>query len=176
MKKTEGIKMTLYELTQEQLFLYEMLSSGSALDIETGEIDPVVAERLEINGKDLDEKIKAVGIVYKQLLSDAKALKDEEETLAIRRKRTERNAELIKNRLQNSMIMLGRNNFKDSKLDISFRKSTKTEIINEAIIPEEYLKIETTKTPLKAEIKTAIQNGVDVPGAIIVETQNIQIK
>ena len=167
--------MTLYELTQEQLFLYEMLTNGDAVDQETGEIDPVVAERLEINGKDLDEKIKAVGIVYKQLLADANALKNEENNLAKRRRKVERNAELIKNRLQNSMLLLGRDKFKDSKLDISFRKSTKTEIINETIIPEEFMKIETTRTPLKAEIKTAIQNGVDVPGAIIVETQNIQI-
>ena len=168
--------MTLYELTEEQLFLYELLSTGEGVDAETGELDPVISERLEMNGRDLDEKIKGAGIIYKQMLADVKALKDEEENLAKRRKKVERSAEALKNSLQNSMIILGRDKFVDPKVNIVFRKGTRTEILNESMIPEEYIKVETTRTPLKAEIKTAIKNGIEVPGAIVIETKNIQIK
>ena len=61
--------MTLYELTQEQLYLYNLLMTGEAVDPETGEIDPVVAEQLELTGEELENKIKGVAIIYKQLLS-----------------------------------------------------------------------------------------------------------
>lgn len=168
--------MTLYELTQEQQYLYDLLANGEAIDMETGEIDPVVEEQLKINNEQIDEKIKAWGIVCKQLQADAKMLKDEEEAISIRRKRAERHAELVKNRLENQMILLGKLQFKDTKVDISFRKSKKVEITNEELLPEEYLSVKTTITPAKTLIMSALKEGKEVQGATLVETQNIQIK
>ena len=168
--------MTLYELTQEQQYLYDLLANGEAIDMETGEIDPVVEEQLKINNEQIDEKIKAWGIVCKQLQADAKMLKDEEEAISIRRKRAERHAELVKNRLENQMILLGKLQFKDTKVDISFRKAKKVEITNEELLPEEYLSVKTTITPAKTLIMSALKEGKEVQGATLVETQNIQIK
>jgi len=168
--------MTLYELTKEQQYLYDLLANGEAIDMETGEIDPVVEEQLKINNEQIDEKIKAWGIVCKQLQADAKMLKDEEEAISIRRKRAERHAELVKNRLENQMILLGKLQFKDTKVDISFRKAKKVEIVNEKLLPEEYLSVKTTITPAKTLIMNALKEGKEVQGATLVETQNIQIK
>lgn len=168
--------MTLYELTKEQQYLYDLLANGEAIDMETGEIDPVVEEQLKINNEQIDEKIKAWGIVFKQLLADAKMLKDEEEAISIRRKRADRHAELLKNRLENYMILLGKPQFKDTKVDISFRKAKKVEIVNEKLLPEEYLSVKTTITPAKTLIMNALKEGKEVQGATLVETQNIQIK
>ena len=168
--------MTLYELTKEQQYLYDLLANGEAIDMETGEIDPVVEEQLKINNEQIDEKIKAWGIVCKQLQADAKMLKDEEEAISIRRKRAERHAELVKNRLENQMILLGKLQFKDTKVDISFRKAKKVEIVNEKLLPEEYLSVKTTITPAKTLIMSALKEGKEVQGATLVETQNIQIK
>ena len=70
---------TLYDLTQEQMYLYNLLASGEAIDSETGEVDPVVDERLQLNTEDLDNKIKGTAIIFKQLMADAKMLKDEKE-------------------------------------------------------------------------------------------------
>lgn len=168
--------MTLYELTKEQQYLYDLLANGEAIDMETGEIDPVVEEQLKINNEQIDEKIKAWGIVCKQLQADAKMLKDEEEAISIRRKRAERHAELVKNRLENQMILLGKLQFKDTKVDISFRKAKKVEIVNEKLLPEEYLSVKTTITPAKTLIMNALKEGKEVHGATLVETQNIQIK
>jgi len=168
--------MTLYELTQEQQYLYNLLANGEAIDMETGEIDPVVEEQLKMNSEQIDEKIKAWGIVYKQLLADAKMLKDEEENIIVRRKRAERHAELVKNNLENQMILLGKTQFKDTKVDISFRKAKKVEITNEELLPEEYITVKTTTAPAKALIMTALKEGKEVQGATLVDTQNIQIK
>ena len=105
--------MTLYELTQEQLYLYNLLMTGEAVDPETGEIDPVVAEQLQLTGEELENKIKGVAIVYKQLSADAKMLKEEEDNLVARRKRAERNAETLKRRLEEAMLLIGKTQYKD---------------------------------------------------------------
>lgn len=167
--------MTLYELTQEQLSLYQLLLSSDMLNTETGEIDPELAEKIELNGLNLEEKIKSTGIVYKQLIADAKSLKEEEENLNKRRKRYEKNAEIIKKRLQNSMLTLGRDKFNDPKVSISFRASTRVEISDEKLIPKEYMTESITYSPAKALISTAIKRGEEVPGAKLLEIQNIQI-
>lgn len=168
--------MTLYELTQEQLYLYDLLANGDGVNMETGEIDPVVAEQLELTGKELDNKIKGVGIVYKQLVADAKMLKEEEENLVARRKRAERNAELLKNRLESTLITLGKDEFKDTKVSISFRKSTRVEIVDENKLPKEFIVEKTTYTPSKTMIMEAFKSGANVEGAMLVEAKNIQIK
>lgn len=167
---------TLYELTQDQLYLYNLLMSGEGLDMETGEIDPVVAEQLKLTGEELDQKIKGVAIVYKQLIADAKMLKEEEDNLVARRKRAERNAEMLKNRLESSMILLNKTEFKDAKVNITFRKSTKVEILDESKLAKDYIVEKVTRTPSKTAIMEALKNGVNVEGAQLVESKNIQIK
>lgn len=167
---------TLFSLTQEQAYLLDLLESGDAIDLETGEIDPVVAEQLQLTGEQLDEKIKGTAIVYKQLVANAKMYKDEEENIIALRKRAERNAELLKNRLQEAMLYVGKTELRDPKATITFRKSTRVEILDESKLPKDYIIEKTTYTPSKTAIMDAIKNGVNVEGAKLVEVQNIQIK
>jgi len=168
--------MTLYELTEEQQFLYNLLQTGEGVNMETGEIDPVVAEQLEINGQELDEKIKGTAIIYKQLIADAKMLKEEEDNIVARRKRAERNAEFLKNRLEFALLQLGKTEFKDTKVNITFRKSTRVEITDESKLPIDYIVEKVTRTPSKTLIMDALKAGTNVEGAMLVEAQNIQIK
>ncbi len=168
--------MTLYKLTEEQLYLYQLLSSGEAVDLETGQIDPVISERLEINGENLNDKIKGCGIMYKQLLSDIDAIKAEETRLANRRRSIEKGVNRIKNNLDNTLKRLELPVFNTPQVSITFRSSTKTEILDERLIPEEFINEKITRTPMKDEIKKAIKDGMEVPGAVLIECQNIQIK
>ena len=167
---------TLYELTQEQMYLYNLLATGEAVDPETGEIDEVVAEQLQLTGEELENKIKGVAIVYKQLSADAKMLKEEEDNLVARRKRAERNAETLKRRLEEVMLLIGKTQYKDSKVDISFRKSTKVEITNEQLLPSNYITEKITYAPNKTLLTSDLKAGLVIEGATLVECQNIQIK
>lgn len=73
---------------------------------------------------------------------------------------------------------------KDNKLknisieeyDLSYSKSESVEIFDENLIPKEYLKETTTISPDKVKIKSAIKQDVIVPGAILKENNNLQIK
>ena len=56
------------------------------------------------------------------------------------------------------------------------RDSKKTEIIDESLIPDEYMNTKITKTPDKTAIKKAIEAGTEVAGAQVVDNTTITIK
>lgn len=153
--------MKLYEINEQML---------SCLDSETGElIDPEKLNELQIAK---DEKIKNLGLWYKDLLAEATALKEEKEAFAAREKAAKNKAESIKNYLS---YVLNGENFKTTECVISFRRSEKTVIDDIYSLPENFLKYSDPKADL-TEIKKAIKNGEEIKGAHLEETQNIQIK
>ncbi len=61
---------------------------------------------------------------------------------------------------------------------LSIRKSSSVDIVNESVIPEEYLNTRTiveTK-PDKNKIKEALSNSIEVPGCIIKINDNLNLK
>lgn len=166
----------LYELMQDYQYLYDLLSNGDVIDAETGEVDPVVAEQMQINQDALKDKLQNYGIIYKQLMADAKMFEEEEKNLQARRKRAENNAEWLKQTLQNVMIALSMKDFSTSKVKLSFINSKRVEITDESKLDTKYLVIKTTTQPNKTMIASDIKAGLVVDGAELVEHQNIQIK
>lgn len=153
--------MKLYEINEQML---------SCVDSETGElIDPEKLNELQIAK---DEKIKNLGLWYKDLLAEATALKEEKEAFAAREKAAKNKAESIKNYLS---YVLNGENFKTTECVISFRRSEKTVIDDIYSLPGNFLKYSEPKADL-TEIKKAIKNGEEIKGAHLEETQNIQIK
>lgn len=153
--------MKLYEINEQML---------SCVDSETGElIDPEKLNELQIAK---DEKIKNLGLWYKDLLAEATALKEEKEAFAARERAAKNKAESIKNYLS---YVLNGENFKTTECVISFRRSEKTVIDDIYSLPENFLKYSEPKADL-TEIKKAIKNGEEIKGAHLEETQNIQIK
>ena len=77
--------MNLYEIENEIL---------NCVDMETGEI--VDIEKLESLQMERDQKIENIGCWIKNLLADAKALKEEKDNLAARQKAAENKVASLK--------------------------------------------------------------------------------
>lgn len=167
---------TLYELLDDYDYLYKLLSNGDAIDKETGEVDEVVAEQLWMCKDALNDKIQNYGIIVKQLMADAKMFEDELNNLEKRKQRAERNAEWLKEFLSTAMQQMEMTEFKNSKVNITFRKSSKVEILDPNKLDKKYMVEKTTYTPSKTMIADDLKAGIEVEGAKLVETQNIQIK
>lgn len=165
---------TLYELTKEQMDLYEMLSQS--INEETGEVDEALVNALNVNREQLEEKCKQYAVVFKQLLADVKMYKDEEERLVEKRKRIEKNAQVLKDKLENVLTQFDIKKLDDPKVSVSFRKSTKVEIVDEEELPVDYVEERITYSPNKTKIMAALKLGYVVNGAKLVESQNIQIR
>ena len=141
------------------------------IDFETSEILDVEAfDNLKLERQD---KLTNIALLYKNMTSDAKQLKELEKEYSDRRKRCEKTAEWCKETLARE---LAGEKFEDEnkRFKISWRKSEKVEITNEDVIPAEFVK--QTISFDKLAMKDAMKNGNVIEGVQLVETQSIQIK
>jgi hypothetical protein len=149
-KWLEKVQENEGELTQEMLIEYESIDG------------------------EFEKKAEAYAVLIKTLNAEADMLKTEQQRLYERQKQKENLAERLKERLAESMQFFEKDKLETAKCKISFRSSKAVEIIDEALIPDEYFKVE--RKVIKTDIKTAIAEGKEVAGAVLVERKNIQIK
>jgi Neuraminidase (sialidase) len=144
---------------------------ANIIDFETGEIlDSEAYENLKMERKD---KLTNIALLYKNMTSDAKQLKELEKEYSDRRKRCEKTAEWCKETL--AMELAG-DKFEDEKkrFSISWRKSEKLIILDEKAISDEWI-----KTEIKYDVagmKSAMKSGEAVSGVELIQNQSIQIK
>ena len=161
--------MNLYEIDQQIL---------AQVDPETGEIlDYEAFSELKMAR---EEKIEGMALWHKNLTAEAAAIKTEETNLAARRKDLEKKAARLKEYLTE---ILSGSKFSTARVACSFRKSKSVEIQDEAAFIQamqesqhfEYLKF-SPPTVNRTEITNAIKAGQTVPGAQLVEKNNLSIK
>lgn len=157
--------MNLYEIEQEVM---------SCIDMETGEIIDV--EKLDALTMERDQKIENIALWVKNLEADAKAYKEEKDSFAQKQKVAENKAKSLKAYL--SRFLAG-TAYKSTKVNIGFRKSESVDVFSMEALMEygnaSYLKYNEPEAD-KTAIKNAIKSGANIPGCVLVENQNIQIK
>lgn len=152
--------------------LYEIDSAIMAcIDSETGEIvDPAKLEALQM---ERERKIENVALWVKNLKALTSAIKAEKDALA------EREA-IHKAKIESLSKWLGEAlqgaKFETPKVKISFRNSEAVQITDESAIPAEYIREKVETAPDKTAIKEALKSNFQIPGAILVQNKNIQIK
>ena len=163
--------MTIYEIDSR---------IAELLDPDTGEL--LDYEAFAALQMEREAKIENMALWYKDLFAEAKTIRDEEKALSERRKHAESKAERLKEYLD---IALAGQSYKTPRVSVSYRKSTALEIAEEDI-PTVIEELETCglenciqyQAPKisKTELTKAIKAGAVVPGAELVEHNNIQIK
>lgn len=157
--------MTIYEIDDKLLGL---------LDPETGEITDLEAfDNLQMAR---DAKIEGIGCWIKDLEAESKAIREEEKKLASRRQADDHKVESLKRYLD---YALQGSKFKSPKVQISYRKSTSVDIPDEDAFMQgdgnhKYMRAKWSidKTAVKDDLKA----GLQIPGATLKESQNMQIK
>lgn len=153
--------MTLYEINQQIL---------DAIDMETGEIiDDAKFDDLQM---ERTEKLENIALYYKNLLSEAEALKAEKNAFAEREKQAKTKADSLKKLLDKE---LNGSKFDTVKVKVSYRKSSALEYDGESDVPDEYLKYADPVLD-KTSITKDIKSGKQIDGFSIVERNNIQVK
>ena len=161
--------MTLYEINQAIL---------DTIDPETGEI--VDVDKLSELQMEREQKLEGVALWIKNLNAEAEAYKAEKEAFAEREKAAKNKAESLKKWLA---YALNGQKMSTQKVAISFRKSESVEIEDEERVITYAQKngrddLLSYKAPTvnKSAIKAVIKTGKEIPGAVLVEKQNIQIR
>lgn len=155
------MSLTLYEIDNA---LY------SLIDEETGEVaDYEAFEKLSMAR---DKKIENTALMIKNLEAEAEAIKKEKLSLEARQKTALNQANRLR---QNLQMALDGEKFKTAKVSLFFKRSHRVEITDLSKIPDEYLKF-VAPTPKKDDIREAINNGVVIDGAELIEDYNLQIR
>lgn len=159
---------SLYHITSEQLKINELLE-----ELE-GELTPELEEALMINEDNFLAKSEGYieSIAYFKAKAEAAKVRIEEMQ---RIKRVSENAEKrLKERMQWAMETLGRDKMEVGLHKISLRRTLAVNIISEAAVPNEYVKVETSID--KVKLKEALKTGAIIPGAELKYNQSIQIR
>ena len=159
--------MKLYEINQAM-----EAALMDCIDPETGEItgDTEILDALQMEKA---EKVKNIVLLMKNIKADNEAIHNEERTLQKRRKAGENFYNRLFEYLSKNLEVGEK--YQDPQFATSWRKSESVEIDNLYAIPMQYLRAKDPE-PKKDEIKKAIKAGEVVPGAVLVEKQNLQIK
>lgn len=157
--------------------LYEINEAiENLIDHETGEIlDYTEFAQLQLAR---DEKIENTALFVKNLRAEAAAIKAEREVLAERETAAKKKADRLAAYLG---IMLDGSKFETSRVALTYRKSTAVDI-NEAVfmpfaleMDSDLLRYKEPKINKKA-VADALKSGREIPGAMLVERNNLQIK
>lgn len=156
--------------------IYEIDDSiMSLVDLETGEIED--EKRYDELQMERTQKVESIGCYFKNLIAEAKAMKEEEANLAQRRKVVENKAERIKSLL---VYALHGEKFESPKLRCSYRKAKSVQLDDSFIdwARENANDLLTFKepTPNRAAIKAALADGREIEHAEIVTSESLQVK
>lgn len=161
---------SLWELTREALAAFENVQ----VDEETGEV--LGLGNLDEVLPKFEDKAESTACYIMNLEAMAEAIREQEKVQSKRRQALENRAKRLRDYLSSCMTELGRDNLETPRVAIGFRKSTSVQIDHPELIPSDYMVEKVTAAPDKTAIKKAIQEGAVVPGASLLESQNLQIK
>ena len=156
--------------------IYEIDDSITSLvDMETGEIED--EKRYDELQMERTQKVENIGLLLKNTVAEAKAIKEEEQALAKRRKTAENKVERLKNLLA---YALHGEKFSTPKLKVSYRKSRVVNIdpqfIEWAESNADYLLTYSEPKVNKTAVRDAIDSGRVIKFATIETKQNMQVK
>lgn len=154
---------------------YEYQQLLGKIDEADGEITEEIDKALQFNEQRLQEEGINVGMMIKALGCWTDDIYEELNRLNCLLDKAQKSKDLLKNRLSGAMQQFGIERLSSPTLTISFRKSEAVEITDEGAIPAEFL-IQPPAYPGKTRIKDAIKEGIAVPGAELVQRNNIQIR
>lgn len=158
--------MSIYEIDDSIL---------SLVDMETGEIED--EKRYDELQMERTQKVESIGCFYKNLVAEAKAMRDEEANIAQRRKAVENKAERIKALL---VYALRGEKFESTKVRCSYRKAKSVQVDDSFVAwaQEHADDLLTFKEPVpnRTAIKAALADGREVEHAEIVTNESLQVK
>ena len=154
--------------------LYEITALQQAAEQE--EDADIKQDLQEVIAIELEKKSNNIIYAIKNIESQNIGIDAEIERLKAIKERNIKNVDSIKNHILNFMKT---NNIQKIQTDLatfSTRKSKSTQIDNIELISSEFITVKQSFQPDKTAIKKAIESGMEVAGASVVENVSLQIK
>lgn len=161
--------LSLYAIMEEHTSLLHQIMEAD------GELSPEMEDALLLNGTEMQRKSLSVAYMIKTMDYNIDVLDKEIDRLQALKQKASNAKEFLKQRLSEAMQLFGVERLDGGNIKLFFRKSESVEITGPGELPEKFF-IPKPPEPSKTLIKAAIKAGEEVPGAHLVEKQNLQIK
>ena len=158
--------MTLYEMTQNAVALYELLQMEE-IDEQT------YLDTLEAMGA--EEKIESYCQIIKQLQADVEMLATEAARIAARKKTAENSIDRMKAALLAYMQMTKQTKAKGGTFSVSVASTQKVNVTDESKLPSQWLVPQPPKVD-KVGLKEALKGGATIEGAELITTEGVRIR
>lgn len=161
--------MKLYELTAEYKNILDLI------EIDDSEGLKLALEQLD---GEIETKVENSVKVIKSIEGDILALKEEEKRLAGRRKALESKVSSMKEYIEHNLNFIDDKKVKTTLFTVAMQNNKKSvNILNEEVIPEEYVKTVTTTSIDKVALYEAMEKqGLEIDGVELVQTQSLRIR
>ncbi len=159
---------SLYELSLEMIEIIEQ-AEQEAINND-GEISEVLASAIEWKSSTYEGKIENTIKYIKNLEAEAEALKAEKARIAHRQKVAENKAERLKKYLGDCNAV----GFSCVAGEVKSRTSKVVEVLPLVDLADEYLRYKSE--PNKSVIKKALEDGIEIDGARLIDSVKVSVK
>ncbi|HDU6366773.1 TPA: siphovirus Gp157 family protein [Listeria monocytogenes] len=140
------------------------------------QLDPeLLKDTLESIDDELETKAENVAFVIKELEGQSLVLETETKRLAERKNTINNNVKRLKQSLFDAMITANKQKIKTNLFTLDIRKNPHSVFVEDESKLINYL-VEQPKKLDKTKLKDDLKKGIDVPGAVLVQTERLQIK
>ena len=154
--------------------LYEITELQNELELE--EDNELKQDLQELIAIELKKKSNNIVYAIKNLEGNNLAIDAEIARLKAIKEKNVKNIDSIKNHILNFMKTNNIDKIQTDLATFSTRKSKSTQVDNIELLPQEFITVKQTFHPDKTAIKKAIESGIEVAGASVVENISLQIK
>lgn len=163
--------MKLYEINKE----YESILNE--IYTEDGEINQDALMRLDQNELAMENKIIAIASFIKNMDAERESIAIAKKAMADRETRYKKRVDELQGYLLFNMEKRGINNVKCPYFEIKLKKCpASVEIVEESLLPQEYLRTKTEILPDKVKMLQEMKMGVIIPGAHIKHNMKLDIQ
>lgn len=163
--------MRLYDISQQFLSIQELAENDDSM-IEA------VADTMEGIAADFEQKGQAVVVIFRGMEADIEAIDSELKRLSEKKKAIQNRVEWLRNYLRDNMAATGITKISCPLFNITLSEAAKqVEVIDESALPDDYVTVKTVLSPDKRKLLADLKEGVDIPGAMLVDgTRRLTIK
>jgi hypothetical protein len=163
--------MKLYEINKE----YEDILND--IYTEDGEINQGALMRLEQNDLAMESKAIAIASYIKNMDAEREAISAAKKAMAEREARYKKRTDELQGYLLFNMEKRGLTHVKCPLFEIKLKKCPPSvDILDESLLPTEYLRTKTETLPDKVKMLTEMKMGVLIPGAGLKNNMKLEIQ
>jgi hypothetical protein len=157
--------MKLYEISEQYNQIQTLLESD-----DSGHMAEAIADTMQMISGDFHDKAQAIVSLTLNFDAEISAIDREIERLQEKKKIRQNKIDSVREYLRHNMQATGISKIECPLFAITLSKPAKqVEITDEAALPDEYVRVKTTVSPDKVALAKALKDGIEVPGAILID-------